>query len=239
MVLMRGGLFIGAIIVIAMMGIASDALAVTASVVSMKDNTLYENATGALSNGAGDGMVSGRTGQLSASIRRAVLAFDLSFIPAGATVTSATLSLYMYNTSSGSQPIELHRLTANWGEGNSSTISTGGGAASTTGDSTWIHTFYNTQTWNTVGGDFVSTATATQTVDSIGYYLWSGAGVFSDVQYMVTHPGQNFGWLLLGNETTGQTTKAFASRENSNIAWRPVLSITYFPTAAVSNWCVY
>jgi len=60
-----------------------------------KDNTLIENGSGSLSNGAGQNIYVGRINRSSGSIRRAVLAFDISSVPSGATVESVSLSLNM------------------------------------------------------------------------------------------------------------------------------------------------
>src|SRR5262245_32203595 len=81
---------------------------VTVTLTSSKDNTLIENGTGSppfFSNGAGDSFFAGRTGQATNSIRRGVIAFDLSSIPAGSTIISVTLKLNMSMTITGSQSI--------------------------------------------------------------------------------------------------------------------------------------
>src|SRR5207245_11285111 len=118
------------------------------------DNTLYESATGDLSNGAGMHLYVGRTNQVSASVRRAVLKFDLSSIPAASTINAATLMLHMSRTSSAGQGIAVHRLLADWGEGTSNAtggLGEGGGGPATTNDATWVYRFYSTQLWNTPG----------------------------------------------------------------------------------------
>src|SRR5437762_12571116 len=67
----------------------SPARADTANLAPLKDNTLYADTTGALSNGAGSAIFVGRTG--NGDIRRAVIAFDVAgaLLP-GSLVTSAT-----------------------------------------------------------------------------------------------------------------------------------------------------
>ena len=101
-----------------------------------KDNTLYEDPGGALSNGAGEYFFAGRTAQATNSIRRGLIEFDIAgSIPAGSLIVSATLQLTMSKTIAGLQPVALHRLTADWGEGTSNaTFEEGGGAAATSGD---------------------------------------------------------------------------------------------------------
>ena len=80
-----------------------------------RDNTLYESASGATSNGAGDNFFVGRTNQTSNSIRRGLIRFDVAArIPANATITSATLTLSMSRTTSGNQTVTLHRASAAW-----------------------------------------------------------------------------------------------------------------------------
>src|SRR4051812_6516148 len=69
------------------------------------DNTLVEDPTGHLSDGAGAHFYVGDTNQATNNIRRGALAFDLSSIPAGSTVISATLTLHMSKTRSGAETI--------------------------------------------------------------------------------------------------------------------------------------
>ena len=76
------------------------------------DNTLYQVPTSTpshqLSNGAGQHFYVGDTDQ-AATHARGVLKFDLSAVPAGATITSVTLTLNMSMTVSGPQNVSLHR----------------------------------------------------------------------------------------------------------------------------------
>ena len=135
--------------------VVADEIILTAT----KDNTMFESAGGGLSNGAGQYLFAGRSGQSSGSIRRALLAFDLSGIPAEAVVTAVRLTMNMSKTAAGSTTVSLHRVLVDWGEGSSNAATRGGGqgAASTTGDATWIHAMFANGTWTNPGGDFVST----------------------------------------------------------------------------------
>jgi len=200
-----------------------------------KDNTLYFNSQGARSNGSGTGIFSGRTN--SGSRRRAVLAFDLlGAVPTGATVVSASLQLTMDMTISGPVDIGLHTVSQDWGEGSSFATGGGGaGTASSTGDATWLHTFFSNQFWTTAGGDFNATASATTPVGSVGQYTWSSAQLVSDVQGWVNNPGSNFGWLLKSPENSIGTAKRFASREFPNASDRPVLIIGFSASATPSG----
>jgi hypothetical protein len=197
---------------------------------ALKDNTLYESATGALSNGAGQHFFAGRTAQASGSIRRGLVAFNITgSIPSGATITNVTLSLNMSQTSSGNQTVDLHRVLANWGEGTSQASGNeGGGAPATTGDATWLHTFYNTSFWSAAGGDYSSTVSASQTVGTLGSYTWgSTSAMVADVQAWLNTPSSNFGWILVGNESAASTSKRFDTRENADSTNWPRLVVTY------------
>jgi len=196
------------------------------SIGAAKDNTLYESATGGLSNGAGDHFFAGITGQNR--IVRGLIAFDVAgSIAAGSTINSVTLTLNMSQTNSGDTTVGLHNVLQNWGEGTSDAPSgEGGGAAATNGDATWLHRFFNTSSWTNAGGDFNSTASAAQTVGGIGAYTWvSTAQTVADVQSWLDSPAGNFGWLVLGDET--KTAKRFDTRENPLAANRPLLTIEF------------
>ena len=201
------------------------ATAQTASLAPSKDNTLYESANGSLSNGQGDGLFVGRAND--SRIRRALLAFDLSSIPADATITGATLTLQCTKAGSNSPTdISLRRVSRDWGEGASNaTGEEGTGAAAQSGDATWRHAFFNTVQWTTAGGDFSGTASATTAVGGAGSYSWSGSGMVADVQAWLGNPASNFGWAMIGNETTDKSAKRFASSEAASAP--PRLQITY------------
>lgn len=192
-----------------------------------RDNTLYEDTTGSLSNGEGEWFFTGTTA--TDDIRRGVIAFDVAGdIPAGATITDVTLQLYMSRTISGSHPADLHRLLADWGEGGSNASGQeGGGASAQAGDATWIHRFYDSEFWDEPGGDFEAEPSASTAVAGLGSYTWSSAGMVADVQDWLDNPETNFGWLLKGNEATSGTAKRFDSRTSANASRRPVLVVEY------------
>lgn len=94
---------------------------------AVRDNTLFQDADGDTSNGAGPGFFAGLNNQ--GRIRRALLAFDIAGqVPAGAVIDSVVLSLEVTSApDTVARLFTLHRVLANWGEGNSS--STGGSGA--------------------------------------------------------------------------------------------------------------
>jgi hypothetical protein len=194
------------------------------------DNTLYEDPTGILSNGAGTYIFAGRTGQTEYSIRRGLIAFDVAdYIPANVNIQSVVLTLNMSKTASASQAISLHKVLAQWGEGTShASRGEGTGDLATTSDATWTYRLYDTELWSTPGGDFESSASATLPVDNVGSYSWgSNDQLVADVQSWLDNPIQNFGWILIGDESVTRTAKRFDSRENSTESNQPVLTVTY------------
>lgn len=212
---------------------------VQVSITARKDNTLYESSTGSLSNGVGEHFFAGKNGL--GSIRRALVAFDIAGnVPSGAMMTDVVLTLHMSQSQLGSRTVELHRVLADWGEANSVAIGggggEGGGGPADTGDATWIHRFFNTIFWANAGGDFSAAASASQSVGAIGFYSWgSTPEMLQDVQAWLDTPSTNFGWLLLGVESTSSTSKRFDTRENIDTTLRPKLTIAYTPTVGITD----
>lgn len=199
---------------------------------AVKDNTLYEHVSGLLSNGVGDHFFSGRvnTGG-GGGFRRGVVDFDVAgIIPAGSTIVDAQVVLHMSRTTSGPQTITMRRLLKDWGEGTSDGPGEEGqGAASTIGDATWIHTFFNTIFWTSPGGDFSGVISAGEIVNAIGDYAWQDAQLVVDIQDMLDNPSADHGWIFIGNEAILGSTKRFDTRENPVVDNRPELQIVYTP----------
>jgi hypothetical protein len=166
-----------------------------------KDNTLYEygSTEGDHSNALGLHFFSGVNSM--SERRRGVLAFDIAGnIPPGLTITAVSLSKNVSRVPiDTAYTIELHRLLANWGEGTSqATGEEGTEAPATLNDATWRH--------------------------PIGQYMWSSAQMVADVQSWLDNPASNFGWLVLGDESTNTTTKRFDTRQSAS---PPMLTIHY------------
>jgi len=197
-----------------------------------KDNTLYESASGALSNGAGQYLFFGLTN--GSLIRRALLAFDLAGnVPAGAAIETALLRVTVTRTISGSQTATAHRIERDWGEG---TTNAGGeegaGAASTANSATWVHAFFDGQNWDSPGGDYEPGTLTSAQVTNGAVEFPSTTAFVAVVQSWLDTPGDNFGLILIGNESTSASAKRIGSREGSE-ANRPRLVVTYsVPTSA-------
>ncbi len=200
--------------------------ALTLNLTPAKDNTLYENPSGALSNGSGRYLFSGRTNE--GTLRRALLAFDLSALPADAQLTRVALTLTVSKTISGAQATGLHRVLADWGEGSSNAGDPGGkGTSAATGDATWTHRLASSSLWSAAGGDYTGSPSASQQVAGSGSYTWESAQMLADVQAWIGAPSTNFGWIVLGAETANGTAKRLHSREATTAALRPKLTIEY------------
>ena len=115
------------------------------TLVPILDNTLYAE-SGNRSNGVGQYLFSGRTGNRNnGASRRALLSFDVAVnVPAGSTITGAALTLRVTRSNTSIQTTRLHKVQAGWGQGASNAASPeGSGAGATTGDATWIHSYFN------------------------------------------------------------------------------------------------
>jgi hypothetical protein len=200
---------------------------------SQRDNTLYEDSLGSVSNGSGEYFFSGKNSQNLS--RRAVLAFEIAGnVPNGSIVTQVSLTLYLSRTSSGDETISLYRVLSDWGEGASNAPGNeGSGTNAQPGDATWVHTFFDTSFWSTLGGDFLTSSSASTVVGDTAFYTWSSPQMANDVQSWLENPSSNFGWILLGNENVGSTAKRFNSRENSNSARRPFLTLNYMLSTGI------
>jgi hypothetical protein len=218
--------------------IGGAAWADTVVVSPSKDNTLIEDVRGGLSNGQGDGVFSGRTGVFGGQSRklRAVLAFDVaSAVPAGSTITGASLTMLTVNSVSGAIEHTLHRVTADWGEGASSGAG-GSGAPAQAGDATWLHRFYPDVLWSAAGGEFAATPSASAEVASFGLYVtWSSAAMAADVQQWLDGAAGNFGWMVIGDEAAFNTAKKFAGKEWETVEERPMLVIEFTPPPCVGD----
>jgi hypothetical protein len=206
---------------------AGSANAAIINITPSKDNTLYEYdpAEGDTSNALGLHFFAGETAM--SELRRGVLAFDIAgHIPPGSTIIAVTLSLNMSKTAlDTARIVELHKLLADWGEGTSiAPGEEGDGAPATPNDATWRHRFFDTIFWTNEGGDFSATVTASQSVSVVGPYTWSSPQMVADVQSWLDNAASNFGWLVLGDESTSITSKRFDTRESAS---PPVLTIQY------------
>jgi hypothetical protein len=223
-----------------LLGLSSVPLSAEVSVLTpAKDNTIYEDIEGSLSNGSGAEILAGISGTNGGNrVMRALLAFDLSSIPDDSTIESVTLQMLQANPRDrlGAQrDVSLHRVLNDWGEGASIAVGGGGGGAAgapaADGDATWLHTFFSGAMWQTAGGDFAESSSASIPVLGNGVYTWgSTPEMIADVQAWLDDPSSNFGWLVKGDEVgSTATAKRFVSRDTSVVGERPTLTVVFTP----------
>ena len=231
-VALLGGVFLAAI----------QAGADTIELTPVKDNTLYEDAEGRFSNGAGQHLFAGKNAKNFR--RRGLIAFDVAAaLPAGASVESVELTLHMSRSIAAAEEVELRRMAADWGEGAADArVEEGAGIEAQAADATWTHAFAQGAAWALPGGVFAATPSAVQVIGDVGYYRWeSTARLVADVQGWLDDPGTSFGWALVGNETSASTAKRFDSREEADPGMRPVLLVEFVApggetAVAVESW---
>jgi glucose/arabinose dehydrogenase len=207
----------------------------TARLAPAADATLYEDVSGQTADGASGYLFSGRTGgNADNALRRALLYFDVAGqLPADAEINSATLRMRCSKApvGSGEYLMGLHRLTRSWSEGPTATPGAGGaGSPAQEGDATWLHTFYDTASWVTPGGDFATPARAVQLVGNTGFYTWTNGNLADDIAAWLSAPATNFGWILVGDEVTNKSARRFDSRESITEQNRPELVVQYCGT---------
>jgi hypothetical protein len=148
---------------------------------------------------------------------RSLIQFDLSGIPANATITSATLALYFNPTSDegnhvkllGSNTSYLERITSNWAE--------------------------NTVTWNTQ-----PTTTSTNRValpaTTSGTQNFTNINVRQLIIDSRNNPNSSFGFMFKLQKESIYKKLIFASSDNPTASIRPRLTITYTtPSARVEE----
>ena len=212
----------------------------TTTVEPVQDNSIFGDLGPMgeeLSNGTGN-LFAGRTG--SGINRRALLKFDVSSIPAGSTVVSATLRMTV-NAVDGANPgarnFDLFKLREEWGEAGSFDAS--GPTVAQNNDATWENRFYSASTpipWNfSINMPYWNSSSAVASLTTVGDYTWTHQ-LFGDVRSWLANPSSNQGWILIGNEGVIGTAKQFESRESAAPSVRPRLTITHVPPTPFETW---
>jgi hypothetical protein len=161
---------------------------------------------------------------------RALFRFDLTQIPPGASITSATLTIQVTkkNFSGIGSDFTLHRLLKDWGEGTGIFLA---GTGATNGEASWNNRFHPSTPWSLPGGepgvDYAAAGSSTNFLDDVGSYTFpSTPAMVADLQAWAKDPSTNFGWILITeSEGTNLTARRIASREDA--ATPPKLSIQY------------
>lgn len=165
-----------------------------------------------------------------AGIRRGLMNFDFSSVPAGSIIVNAEIYTFPIN-GDGSPPDMLHvyRLTQTaWVEGTGNNVPDSG--------ATWnTYDAGNSLSWTTPGGDYTT---------SLGGYTYgigqyNGPSLVFDVtsiaQYALNHTGGHGYFLVrMDNESTGGGFW-YATKENTTTAYHPYMSVTYVAPIVTGN----
>jgi spore coat protein A len=213
-----------------------------------QDNTLAEELPDN-SSGACDRIFAGMTANNVA--RRALLQFDLSSIPDGSTINSVTLSMRVdQGGQNQTATMTLHRVNTAWGEGSNGCGPKGGGQGepAVNGAATWLSAKHNANpSWGTPGGDYNGAASGSA-VSLTGsrsgeIVVWdstapNNAGMLNDVSDWFVNPATNYGWILIGDETSPTTARAFNSRDPETAPITPpALVVDFTPSGDVEACC--
>jgi hypothetical protein len=155
-----------------------------------------------------DFMAAAWTSSGTPTISRSLINFDLSSIPANATIISSTLSLYHHSstntighsTMDGSNTAWLRRITSSWSE---STVN------------------WNNQPSTTTQNQVTLPAS---TNDSMDYPNIDVTNLISDIY---NNPSGSFGMMLMLQTESYYRSLLFASSGETNTAKRPKLTVTY------------
>ena len=145
--------------------------------------------------------------------QRSLVKFDLSSIPPGVQITSATLKLYLQYTSAQGRTYCVYRLTQSWTE---------------TG-ANWLR-YDGTNPWSSYGGDYTEVGGACSTVPSVNN--WMSWVVTDIVKAWIEGSEPNHGFLIKdsaeGPDEQNYMSQ-FSSREKPIVTenLRPILEITY------------
>lgn len=208
----------------------------TAEISAVQDTTLFEDASGRLGNGAGQYLFIGRTWDengIDKLLRRALIKFDLGSVPPGSTINSVSFSFTINQVppAATGATISLHTMTEDWGEGASNAPGPEGrGTIAQINDATWQHRFFDSEVWNTAGGDFAVAAVASEPISSSpqSVTFTTSPQMVAAVQAWVDDPASNHGWALLGDEVFPKNARRILSRENVGPG-NPLLTLDFTP----------
>jgi hypothetical protein len=150
-------------------------------------------------------------------LARILVQFDLSSIPANATITEAKLILSRTNVTGTGANWAVHRLTNSWDEG---------GNCQADGAASWNQRVSGIN-WSTPGGDFIATPEATNFLD-LTFVIRTVDLPLSLIQGWRSGTIPNHGLLLKWeNETAINNTFTFYTRDEFDPLTKPRLFIIY------------
>src|SRR5690349_14369786 len=158
--------------------------------------------------GSEPSLVSGALGSRAQfEIRRTLLRFDLSQVPAGAVVNSATLNMtvVMVPLSPVNSTFDIRRVLQTWSEGGVSWNSRSGA-----GTPWQVPGATGSADSSSTPSSFVAVGSANFTT----YTFPAMSGLVADVQGWINNPSSNFGWLLISeNEISPRSEERRVGKE--------------------------
>jgi hypothetical protein len=197
------------VLLAAWLALAPTLFAASATFFSVADTTISPDDE-ALADAASATMIVGHLPNPEVA-SRALLRFDLSSLPSGVVVTSATVEVTASVVADATANTHLlHRLTLGWTEAGASWTDTGG------------------DFWENAGGDFEPASDVAAPIAGVGAYVFTSTpGLISTVQQWATNAASNFGWALRSAaEDSGRNGRRFNTREAAS--GRPKLVVGYF-----------
>lgn len=157
------------------------------------------------------------------------LKFNLSSIPAGATIDSAILSLYcIAELNTTDVLVSLNRSLVQWWEGVKNGSAPDAGQDGSTFNSRNVNGSLSWPTALSNVGDTTSTWTPTSSSTITGTGSFFDWDVESDVQGFVSGSLTNHGWFIKKNGAiVASSLKTFASSDHATAAQRPKLVVNY------------
>jgi hypothetical protein len=159
-------------------------------------------------------------GATTTNRQRALVKFDVSSIPAGTVVTSATLSLYAYDETARKGTTGFYGaypLTTNWVE-----IGSSWNKATTSID------------WTAAGSDFASAPDALS--PKFGYVdVWYPFDVTARVQGWLDGTSTNHGWCIKVDDENRNNQDLFYSSDSQTATTRPKLVISDLPPVVAGD----
>jgi spore coat protein A len=227
-------------LVVVLTSTISSVYAATTTINPSQDNTMAAGDYPDNSSGACNSVFAGTTDD--GFVRRALLMFDIAgAIPPGSTINGATLSMTVTRGSNHPDAVmELHAVSAAWGEGANGCGTRGGGQGEPAdgGAATWNEAEFGAVPWSNSGGDYVGNPSASTLVGTTTP-AWNSAdtgngNMVVDIQDWLDIPAANYGWVLIGDEANPTTTRRFDSREGGA---QPSLTIDFTPFGDVEACC--
>lgn len=143
--------------------------------------------------------------------KRFLIKFDLSSLPVGAKIVSASLQMYMANLNGAQNYYSFRKVAENWAETQATWNSR------TTGVS-WVNA--------SGGGDFYPEIISnTVTCNAVGAYVWNIKKEV--VQDWINNASDNFGLIMTGDESVTAGDPGFATSESATTEYRPKLTVYY------------